>query len=72
MAALLGGLASAGRVFAAQAADARHVLAIGAHPFAALTSGGPCFIRGEFMGGSLLVGRPSAFAGDLSLSFSIH
>ena len=54
------GLPPAGGMFAAETANAGHVVAIGADSFAALAAGGPGFIGGELVGRSLFMGGTAA------------
>jgi len=50
----------------------RHVFTVATYRLAALPAGFGSFFGGEFMGSSLLMGGPSAFAGNLSLTLFIH
>src|SRR5947209_3593384 len=51
-----------GGILAAQAADPRHMVAVGADPFAAFATGGAGLVSGEFVGGPLFVSRSAALA----------
>jgi hypothetical protein len=59
----------AGGSLATQAADFRHVGAVGADRLAPLAPGGSRLVGGKFVGLATFVRSPPALAGDLSLAF---
>src|SRR3954447_15453874 len=60
------------RPLAAFTTDLGHVLAIATHCFATFATGGASLFGAKLVSGALLVGRMTAFAGDLTLLRLVH
>jgi hypothetical protein len=65
-------LSAAGRLLAADATDARHMFAIGAHALPTFLTGSPGLIRCELVRRSFGVGGTTTFTGNLTLTFVSH
>lgn len=66
------GLSASGGALTAHSANFRHMLAVLAHPLPAFATGLAGLVGGELMRRFLLMGGPTAFAGDFSLFFRVH